>query len=73
LETKAESNIAEDKEFVEFNVNELLGVPKGMIEELLSKSPVPGKKGFVKISLDKNSAGGYMSGFKKEESRKKLK
>ena len=49
------------------------GIPKGMISELLLKSAVVGKKGFVKISLDKNKAGGFLASFKNEQTRMKMK
>lgn len=60
LETQAESNIAEAKEFVEFDVKELEGLPQPIIHKLLEKQPVPGKKGFVKITLDKHKSGAYL-------------
>lgn len=73
LETKAEENIAEDKSFVEFSILELDGVPEEFIKKLLEKRAVPGKKGFVKISLDKNKAPAFLASFTKEETRKKMK
>lgn len=72
LESISETNIAENKEFIEFNITELKGLPKSNISKLLKDSPVPGKKGFVKIPLEKKS-GAYMASFKKESSRKKMK
>jgi len=38
----------------------------------LKENPVPGKKGFVKIPLEKKS-GAYMASLKNENSRKKMK
>lgn len=32
LETLTSTNIAEDKEFVEFNINEMEGVPEDLLE-----------------------------------------
>jgi len=72
LETISETNIAENKEFVEFNLKELAGVPRPILRKLLKENPVPGKKGFVKIALEKKS-GGYMATFKNENTRKKMK
>lgn len=34
---------------------------------------IPGKKGVVKITLDKNKAGAYLAQFTKEETRRKMK
>jgi Zn-dependent oligopeptidase len=58
---------------VEFHKSELDGVPPETIQLLAEKNPVPGKKGFVKISLDKNKAGAYLASFTNENSRKKMK
>jgi len=74
LEQKAETNIAEDKEFVNLAVKDLDGVPPDMIKQLVEKRSVPGTNfTMVKVSLDKNKAGAFMGAFTNENTRKLMK
>lgn len=73
MEAKTQSNIAEDKEFIELNIKELDGVPAEIIKDLQKLSSVKGKKGVVKITLDKNKAGAYLATFTNEDTRMKMK
>jgi Zn-dependent oligopeptidase len=73
LETKAEKNLAEDKEFLPMKIDELDGVPADFIEALKKKRSIPGKPGWVNITLDKNKVGAFMGNFDREATREKLK
>lgn len=54
-------------------ISELDGIPAEFIEALKKKRAIPGKPGWVNITLDKNKAGAFMGSFKRETSREKLK